>query len=191
MKKFTSHASKKVGGPKVFTRNVHGQCVRYEPNRVGTRDTCASGCRGITVITIEQTTSKHVLVVDDEPDFAALLRSIIEKAGYTVVTVHTCDDGLAEVHKHRPDIITLDIHMPRKSSVFFYRKLVEDQACHDIPVVVVTSVTRDSEMEKLVKRLLEVQEMPRPRAYIEKPIDGSHLLETLKNALMPRTLAIH
>jgi CheY-like chemotaxis protein len=132
----------------------------------------------------ERTTAKHVLVVDDEPDFAALLRSILVKAGYTVATAYDCEDALAQVRKHRPDIITLDIHMPRKSGVFFYRKLKANAAFRDVPVVVVTALTRqDREMESLIRSLLEPENVPHPQAYLEKPIDAQRLLQTIEEAL--------
>ena len=126
---------------------------------------------------------RHVLVVDDEPDFAALLRSFLSKAGYSVATAHNSDDALAQARAHRPDVISLDICMPRKSGVMFYRKLMEDQAFHNVPVVVVTAVTRDREMTNLIKRLLEPDELPPPRAYLEKTVERPHYLETIQQAL--------
>ena len=104
-------------------------------------------------MTDESAPAKHVLVVDDEPDFAALLRSILQKAGYAVAVAYTCEDAFAQVRRARPDLITLDIHMPRKSGVFFYRKLRADERYREIPVVVVTGVTRhDREMENIIQR---------------------------------------
>ena len=128
-------------------------------------------------------TSKHVLVVDDEPDFAALLRSILVTAGYTVTTAHDCDHALAQARRHKPDIITLDIQMPRKSGVVFYHKLKKDNAFRDVPVVVVTGLTHDKEMENLIHSLLEPDRLPPPQAYVEKPVDGPRFLETIEEAL--------
>ena len=135
-------------------------------------------------MTSESVTPKHVLIVDDEPDFAALLQSILTKAEYSVSVAHSCEDALTEVHKKRPDIITLDIQMPRKSGPLFYRTLKKDEGFQDIPVVVVTAVTAaDKDMENLVHALLETDHMPHPDAYLEKPIEGPELLETLQKVL--------
>ncbi len=128
--------------------------------------------------------AKHVLVVEDEPDFAALLRSVLETAGYTVATARDCEDALAEARKHRPDLITLDIGMPRKSGVFFYRKLKEKGAFGDVPVVVVTGLTRDDRvMENLIHSLLEPDNVPHPQAYFEKPFDEPRFLQTIHELL--------
>jgi len=136
------------------------------------------------------TTSKHVLVVDDEPDFAALLRSILIKAGYTVATAYNGEAAMVEVRRHTPDIITLDMKMPGKSGVFFYRKLKADQAFRDLPVVVVTALTRDDrDMENLIHCLLEPENVPHPQAYLEKPIDGPRFLKTIEDALLTHSLA--
>jgi CheY-like chemotaxis protein len=125
-----------------------------------------------------------VLVIEDEPDFAALLRSILVKAGYTVAMAHSCEDAFSQLRKARPDIITLDMQMPRQSGAMFYRKLKADEQLRNIPVVVVTGVTRDDkDMETLVRSLLEPDNVPHPEAYLEKPVDGPILLRTIEQAL--------
>lgn len=132
----------------------------------------------------ESVTAKHVLVVEDEPDFAALLRSILARAGYTVATAYNGEDALVEVRKHRPDIITLDMKMPRQSGVHFYRTLKKDHAFRDVPVVVVTGLTRDDkDMENLIRSLLEPENVPHPEAYVEKPVDEPRFLKTIQEAL--------
>lgn len=132
----------------------------------------------------ERMTVRHVLVVDDEPDFAALLRSILTGAGYTVATAYNGEDAMIEVHERRPDVITLDMKMPGKSGVFFYRKLKADEALQDLPVIVVTALTRDDrDMENLIHSLLEPDNLPHPQAYLEKPIDEPLLLKTIEDAL--------
>ena len=135
-------------------------------------------------MTNESAAEKHVLVVEDEPDFAALLRSILLKAGYTVATAYNCEDALSQVRQARPDVITLDIGMPRKSGVFFYRQLKADEKSRDIPVVVVTALTRnDKEMENIIRSLMEPENVPHPEAYVEKPVDGPRFLTTIKDVL--------
>ena len=127
---------------------------------------------------------RHVLIVEDESDFAALLQSIFQNAGYTAATAHNCEDALAQVSKTRPHVITLDMQMPRKCGAIFYRKLKADEKLRNIPVVVVTGVTRDDkDMETLVRSLLESDNLPHPEAYLEKPVDGPSLLRTIEEAM--------
>ncbi len=132
----------------------------------------------------ELATAKHVLVVEDEPDFAALLRSILARAGYAVAVAHDCEDALAQTRDHRPDLITLDMGMPRKSGIYFYRKLKADTTFRDVPVVVVTGLTRDDkDMDNVIHAFLEAETVPRPQAYVEKPVDGPSFLRTVEEAL--------
>lgn len=55
---------------------------------------------------------KKILIVDDEPDFCAIMKSYFTKKGYAVFVVHTLNDGLATLKNFRPDIIFLDNNMP-------------------------------------------------------------------------------
>jgi len=127
---------------------------------------------------------KHVLIVEDEPDFAALLQSILRNAGYTAATAYNSEDALLQVRSTRPNVITLDMQMPRESGAMFYRKLKGDEKLRDIPVVVVTGVTRDdTDMKTLVRSLLEPDNVPHPEAYLEKPVDGPSLLKTIEEAI--------
>ena len=60
---------------------------------------------------------KIVLVVDDEPDIRLFLRTVLEDAGFTVVTASDGDEALREVKKQKPDLISLDLIMPKKSGI--------------------------------------------------------------------------
>ena len=136
-------------------------------------------------MTNDRVADKQVLIVEDEPDFAALLQSILVSAGYSVAIAHNTEDALALVRKKKPDVITLDIQMPRKSGAFFYRKLKMQEESRDIPVVVVTGVTRnDRDMETIIRAILEKDDVPHPEAYLEKPIEGSDLLNTVEAVMM-------
>ena len=66
---------------------------------------------------------KVVLIVDDEPDFRVYLSTFLEDNGFLTVTAKDGDEALAKVQRNRPDLITLDITMPEKSGVRFYREM--------------------------------------------------------------------
>lgn len=132
----------------------------------------------------ESVTGKRVLVVEDEFDFADLLRSILERAGYTVMTAYNGEHAYSQVQKARPDLITLDIQMPKESGLFFYRKLKADEAFRNIPVVVVTGLTKDDrDWENLIRTFMEPEHVPHPEAYVEKPVDEPRFLITIEEAL--------
>ena len=124
------------------------------------------------------------LVVEDEPDYATLISEILQEDGYSVAMASDGIEALGSVRKQRPDVITLDIQMPRKGGVEFYRELKSDPEFNEIPVVVVTGITRDDrDMETFVRTFLEVEHLPMPDAYLEKPVDDEELLRVIRDAL--------
>ncbi len=129
-----------------------------------------------------QGTRPYVLVVEDEPDFAALMESMILRLGYDAGVAHGAEEALASVRARRPDAITLDIKMPGKSGALFYRQMKSDPALRDVPVVVVTGLIRDNpDWGVLVHAFLETDRLPPPWVYLEKPVD----LDALAKALGP------
>ncbi len=128
------------------------------------------------------------LVVEDEPSYARLIAEVLEEDGYSVTTASDGVEALEIVHAQRPDVITLDIQMPRKGGIQFYRELKSDPEFNEIPVVVVTGITRDDrDMENFVRMFLEVEHLPMPDAYMEKPVDNEELLRVIHDALRSDT----
>lgn len=124
------------------------------------------------------------LVVEDERDYAELIATVLEGDGYSVEYAVDGADALDRVRARRPDVITLDVRMPRKGGIQFYRELKSDPAFAEIPVVVVTGITKDDrDMETFVRAFLEVEHLPMPDAYLEKPVDNQDLLRIVGDAL--------
>jgi CheY-like chemotaxis protein len=118
---------------------------------------------------------KTILVVEDEPDTVTYLSTLLEDAGYNTVAAEDGDQALQRVRASRPDLITLDITMPTKSGVRFYRDMKESNQWKDIPIIIVTGVTKD--FEKFISTRRQV---PPPDGYISKPIDREQLLSMVK-----------
>jgi CheY-like chemotaxis protein len=119
---------------------------------------------------------KTILVVEDEPDTITYLSTLLEDAGYSTVAAEDGDQALEKVRGSRPDLITLDITMPTKSGVRFYRDMKESDEWKDIPIIIVTGVTKD--FEKFISTRRQV---PPPEGYISKPIDREQLLSLVKD----------
>jgi len=130
------------------------------------------------------TTKQHILVVDDEPDFVAYLETILREDGFTVSTAFDGEEALLRVRETPPDLVTLDIDMPRKTGVLFYRQMKSDAKLRSIPVIVVTGLRRMSEYAgPFVERFFEVDGLPLPEAYLDKPVDRDKLLLLVKEKL--------
>ena len=90
-----------------------------------------------------------VLIVDDDQDFSQLLAFDLKKKGYTVVSACNGEEGLEKVKLEKPDLIVLDIKMPKMDGYTFVRRLKKDDENKDIPVVVLTSYEPMKDMFQL------------------------------------------
>jgi CheY-like chemotaxis protein len=116
--------------------------------------------------------AKTILVIDDEPDVVTYLQTLLEDSGYVVVAAKDGQDAMNKVQRSRPDLITLDITMPEKSGVRFYREMKEDDQLKDIPIIIVTGISED--FERFISTRKQV---PPPEGYVQKPIDKAEMLE--------------
>ena len=85
-----------------------------------------------------------ILVIDDDPVIGDLMKSFLGKEGYHVVVAAGGEEGLAEARKVHPDVITLDVAMPRMDGWTVLGALKADPALADIPVIMLTMVDNKS-----------------------------------------------
>ena len=127
---------------------------------------------------------KRILVLDDEPSVVTYLETLLRDNGYDTVSASDGREGIEKVRSDKPDLITLDISMPEKSGVRFYREIKEDPDLAAIPVVVVTGVTGyGGKPEDFQKFISSRKKVPPPDAFIAKPIDREELLGGIKKLL--------
>jgi CheY-like chemotaxis protein len=127
---------------------------------------------------------KLILVIDDEPDVVTYLRTFFENNGYATVTATDGNEALARVKEKKPDLITLDISMPGKSGIKFYREVKGDPNLGDIPVLVITGVTGfGGSSEDFKKFLSSRKQVPPPEGFFGKPLDMDKLLDEVKGLL--------
>ena len=118
---------------------------------------------------------KTILIVEDEPDTVTYLSTLLEDAGYSTVAAGDGDQALERVKASRPDLITLDITMPNRSGVRFYRDMKESDEWKGIPIIIVTGISSD--FEKFISTRRQV---PPPEGYLSKPIDKEQMLALIK-----------
>ena len=121
---------------------------------------------------------KRILVIDDEPDVVTYLTTLLEDNGYATISAKDGVEGLEKVNSEMPDLILLDITMPEKSGVRFYRDVRENDELKSIPVVMVTGV-----MPQFEKFISTRRQVPPPDGYISKPVDSEKLLGKIKELL--------
>jgi DNA-binding response OmpR family regulator len=81
----------------------------------------------------------HVTIIEDEADIAGLLAHCFACEGFQVTTARDGDAGLEVIHRHRPDLVILDLMLPAMSGWDVFSSLKADRTTQEIPVVVLSA----------------------------------------------------
>jgi twitching motility two-component system response regulator PilH len=128
--------------------------------------------------------AKKVLNVEDDPDIRTFVTTVLEENGYIPIMAKDGEEGTKKVKQEKPDLIILDILMPRESGIKMYHELKRDPSLKDIPVVMLSAVSKRTFLRSQVA-LTEFgdETVPEPEAYLEKPVEPEDLAEILKKIL--------
>lgn len=138
------------------------------------------------MMTHNQEKRKKILVVDDESSAIIYLETLLHDNGYETISAVDGAEGLEKVKSERPDLVTLDISMPKESGVRMYRNMKEDSQLASIPVVIVTAITGyGGDPEEFHKFISTRKQVPPPEGFVAKPINRDAFLDTIRNLLPP------
>ena len=121
-----------------------------------------------------------VLVVDDEPQNVMLLQDLLEARGYQVLTAGDGQDALVLASEHYPDVVLLDVMMPRLSGFDVCLRLKAEPSTAMIPVLLVTAL--DAREDRLAGIDAGASD------FISKPIDSADLILRVRNAVATKRL---
>jgi len=93
----------------------------------------------------------HVIMIDDDKILVDMYKERLELAGYKVTVSNNGEEGLAKIREEKPDIILLDIMMPKVNGYDALASLKSDPQTKDIPVVILSALMRDFNREKAVE----------------------------------------
>jgi twitching motility two-component system response regulator PilH len=110
--------------------------------------------------------------------------TVLEEHGYTPLEAANGEEGLKMIKKNKPDLIILDVLMPRQSGIRLYRELKTDKSLKDIRVIILSGIAKKTFLRSQ-KALTEFggKEIPEPKIYLEKPVEPEVLAETIEKAL--------
>jgi DNA-binding response OmpR family regulator len=124
----------------------------------------------------------NILIIDDEPEFVEIVRTILATKQYKVSCAYSADEGFSKLEKESPDAIILDVMMGKGAEGFiFARKMRKDPRYAKIPILMLTAMREktgfDFPGERIHPKFLPVDE------YMEKPIKPEALLEKVEQQL--------
>ena len=126
------------------------------------------------------TLQKRILIVDDEPDFAAIVQGNLEKEGFEVEVAYNGVEGLQKVQSNPPDAIVLDVMMPEKDGYVVCKELKGDDKYCDIPIILLTAVASHVTSTRYTHREGMSTEAD---DYIAKPASAEEITKSLKRLL--------
>ncbi len=121
--------------------------------------------------------NKRVLIVEDNELNLKLFRDLLEAHGFDTIFTRDGLEVLALAHKHKPDLILMDIQLPEISGLEITRLLKADNGLKQIPVIAVTAFAMKGDEERIRASGCE--------GYLSKPISVTKFITTIKRHLEP------
>jgi DNA-binding response OmpR family regulator len=118
---------------------------------------------------------KKILIADDEPNIVVSLEFLMKQKGYVVKTVNNGEEALSAVSAFGPDLVLLDVMMPRMSGYDVCQKIRENPAWSAIRIVMLSAKGRDIEVNKGIAVGAD--------AYVTKPFSTKDLIAKVQELL--------
>ena len=119
--------------------------------------------------------NKKILLVDDEKDLVETVSFRLKASGYDVVTAYDGQEALTKTRVEKPDLLILDLMLPKMDGYKVCRMLKFDERYKNIPIIMFTARVQDSDKK--------MGEEVGADAYITKPFDSQTLLAKIKELL--------
>lgn len=116
-----------------------------------------------------------ILVVDDSTTNVVLLEAILDEKGYQIETALNAKEAYAIIENESPDLILLDLLMPKISGFDFLEEIRKNEKTKNTPVIVVSALTDEENVEKIMKM--------GAIDFVKKPIDLQYLVERVESVL--------
>jgi DNA-binding response OmpR family regulator len=121
---------------------------------------------------------RKVLVADDEPNIVISLEFLMKREGYAVSVARDGEEALETVRRERPDLVLLDVMMPRKTGFEVCQAIRADEALQGTRILLLTARGRDTDTAKGMALGAD--------AYVTKPFSTRELVEKVAELLEPR-----
>lgn len=120
--------------------------------------------------------AKKILIVDDEPNIVLSLEFLMRREGHAVITASDGQQALDQLSEDRPDLMILDVMMPRKNGFEVCGEVRADPTFAYMPILMLSAKGREAEMNKGLSL--------GANAYITKPFSTHDLVEKVNELLM-------
>lgn len=123
--------------------------------------------------------TQKILIADDEPNIIISLEYLMKREGYEVVVARDGQEAIELALQHQPDLLLLDVMMPKKTGFEVCQELRADASCRDTPIVMLTAKGRDTDIAKGMAL--------GATAYMTKPFSTRELVDKVREVLGGRS----
>jgi len=121
---------------------------------------------------------KKILIVDDEPDFVQLLSIRLKSSGYDVISASDGENGLKKAQEEKPDLVILDVLMPKINGFELCKRFKENESTKDVPLIMLTALAQEHDLSKGLQEGVD--------CFITKPFNAVDLLQEIETAMQDK-----
>ena len=143
----------------------------------------------------------RILIVDDSDEIIAYFTEVLEEHGYEYSVAQDGKTAIESMRENRPDLVLLDVMMPRKSGVAVFNKMKKDPELAGVPVVIITGASKATGVEMTTGeenpkqtyqddmarefgvQLREQLQSLSPQGFLEKPVEPEQLISKIRSLL--------
>ena len=127
---------------------------------------------------------KRILVVGDELDMRTFVCTLLGTCGYQSLVASDGEEGIQKAKELKPQLIILDVMLPKEGGIQMYRELKTDNDLKDIPVIMLSGISKKTffHSQNILNSYMG-QNLPEPEAYIEKPPESEELIQMAESLL--------
>lgn len=127
---------------------------------------------------------KNIMIIDDEEDIRTYLRAVLKDSGFRTCTVDEAENVIEVLQREQPDLVLLDIMMPRRSGISIFRDLRSTAGIEHVPVALISGIEKATGFfNGEFKSQLDGADLDPPDGFIDKPIRIEQLLEVVGSIL--------
>mgnify|MGYP001042077678 FL=1 len=126
---------------------------------------------------MEDARKKTVLLVEDNEDNLVVYRTILDHVGYNVLEARDGEEGVSRARQEHPDLILMDISIPKIDGWEATRRLKADEATRDIPIIALTAHALEEDRERAIAAGCD--------GYLAKPVEPRRVVEEVQRFVGP------
>lgn len=125
--------------------------------------------------------TKTVLLVEDNEDNLVVYRTILEHVGYKVIEARDGEEGVLQARQHHPDLILMDISIPKIDGWEATQRLKADARTREIPIIALTAHALEEDRQKAVQAGCD--------GYLAKPVEPRRVVQEVERFVGPAKVA--